>query len=930
MTSFGIYKSYKIATNAFTAGVVKFADENNICSKKMKITTVSMDTLIEKITSSSVPVSVLTTGLASALKAGKLAIKLRDEMQLFYPTRVTTGDASYRHINFNECMRRWYTSLYNICSHETVESKTTFKVDPPTSTPSQQSEYGRYSVLTDDDTDDVAEFADATRDIESDYFDMTTEESLKKVARAGLTMEEIKKCLQDELFFTVTCLFADMDMLFKKVALAWIGVKNQEVSVIAATAVTLTAIRFVNSLEAEFQLKYPDLDSTEVVYSACLVKMENFHSTMKASETAWTENRQPFEFYPGSLLYGFEYLAYFLSEVGKVPCGAKLKRGVYGPAFHEDYFPLQSPDTDKAFIFAEILKLGKFYSDITCLSMLPEDPAPGCDMSELFFNQHELLGVFVNQFKPVFEKKRPTLSTCFTMCCWLKSVYSLQGDRFISRTFSLTKFAVMNVAEMVRKAFDGWNFPKSSKPDIIFVLKVLLESTYCRVYEKILDFPEVFVTNPFMSGALLTEVTMSFLRNSMDMVGSTHPVRVVCQLYHAMRELEVVNSIPLLESLIGASSNYIFGASKPTQGNFVSNFLLQTGFGIETTRRILKVGDGHTYKDPRAGGKACDSYDGRTGSILYEVLLHEYYGDIPNIKNLSMSKILDYLQDRAMYEQFDPASRVLGLSFLSVLRSAHDFMHEFGDKFSALFVSASELEPAVAGAMDFLVCLDSFPGIDKMRLHVSNQQMTTMQSNMEVKKDTLCLIVRELLEKHFCHTMFLIPDLVPPKFFAPYSTTGVVFSEKFFFLPQYVQAHAVEFGSHGLAQKENIEIHSSSVWIQIFENIEPLTHIGMLTYIDYIKAYPFFLNHVSPGKKLYSQLHHAAAGVVKDCRLFEFLVQLGANDLVCKNSYLNLFNFKFNYAYCTLTLIICRILLTMLTKLSTCRNLSMYVLRKEI
>lgn len=470
MSSIGINRSYKIATNAFVANLIDFADKTKICSKKMKISTIAtMDTLIEKIVQSTLPTDVFTSGLASALKACKLAIKLRERMQLFFTTRVVTGDANDTHIYFIDCLKRWYVSLRGIAGDDSGEAEILASAefagdaDAPSSS-SSNPQQNRFDAFSDEDAVNIAEFSEATKDIQTDYFDMISEADVKQTGRARMTPEEIKKCFFDELFFTVSCLFTDLDSLYEKVSLAWMDVKKQKLSVIAATSVTLTAFRFSNSLEAEFQLKYPAVNSLELLYTAVLFRMNNFESLVDISQKAWTRNQKRFEFHYGSLLHGMKFIGFLLGSFGDVIKNTHkeresiptfFKRGAFGPSFHEDNFPLVSFDTEIAFLMEEVTALKNFYYHVPRLSMVPEGQSPSDNMSEVFFSQHEVLGIFVNQFKPLFEKKSPPISTVFAMCCWLKCVRSTQGQRFISRTFSLTKFAVMNVAEIVTEAFDG-------------------------------------------------------------------------------------------------------------------------------------------------------------------------------------------------------------------------------------------------------------------------------------------------------------------------------------------------------------------------------------------------------------------------------------------------------------------------------------------
>jgi hypothetical protein len=360
-------------------------------------------------------------------------------------------------------------------------------------------------------------------------------------------------------------------------------------------------------------------------------------------------------------------------------------------------------------------------------------------------------------------------------------------------------------------------------------------------------------------------------------------VRITCQIYHALRERQLIDSIPVLESVIAVTRSYIFGVTMPKQGDFVTNFFLQSNYSAEAVRRILNslVTE---YQQPRSGSTTKHvQYENRPGSIVYEVLTKQNYEDIPNIKNLSMASILDFLRDRAMSEQFSSTDHFLGLSFLAVNRSSYDFMAELNERYIATFGKSEGVEYV---AMEILLTLDSAAGVAKMKLPVSQQHLQQGGANLDSKGVFFSALARELFVKHFCpEPLTTGAEMLGIR----YSTTGVVFAEKFHFLPTYVDSHFVEFGDHEIILELNVDPKEDPNtteelfcgWMDHFEDSSgPMTKLEIIQYCDNMKKYPFPIAKFSLLDKLCGHLHHAAAGNVKDRRLFEFLVQLGANRLV--------------------------------------------------
>lgn len=109
---------------------------------------------------------------------------------------------------------------------------------------------------------------------------------------------------------------------------------------------------------------------------------------------------------------------------------------------------------------------------------------------------------YLNVFRGVFEHHPTGFSSpaIFAMSCWLKSVHILQGNRFISRCYSLAKYAVWNIYDQV-EVFQKHKLLLNFDPLMcIAPLQQVLETA------PILNMIEPFVKNPIISASLVLDV----------------------------------------------------------------------------------------------------------------------------------------------------------------------------------------------------------------------------------------------------------------------------------------------------------------------------------------------------------------------------------------------------------------------------------------
>ena len=898
--AFGVYKRYKIATNLFVDWILSTSNySQNIKRNNVNVRTV--DNCVNQIVENeSIPI-----GVERALKACEIAIDLREQMCSYYPTNETSNET---HSYFISCLKRWNEALNKFTNKE-VGGKFPVNFTPSSSSSSSSSssqsiKQNKFSILYDDD--DI--FDENVSDSGSNYFEFTTIESVNEVTGGKISHEESKKLFDDELHFIICCMFYDLDTLFEQVSIAWMEVKQGKTTVIAATAVTITAIRYAEILDANFQLSFPSLKSVELLYNAFLADIGTDES-MEQSKEAWSKNRYPNQFHRKSLFYTFRVFGSYLSSVGRclqrdmytIP-----KRGIFGPSFHEDRCLLKTESFDEAcaseiaFIMYEIPKLKNFYFSIENFqSVLFKPPAATDSKIDDYFNQYKMMGAFMKPFGSFFETKEITVTTMFTLLCWLKSVYNLQGNKFISRTFSLTKFAIWNVSEMSTKAFSGESLQERGNNEMQF--NSLYDLLFTWQSQQVLNHPEVFINNPIMSGCLLLDIVFQNLNISVNfMLSYSNHVRLTCELYHALKqEKHMLQTIPILETVINSCEQYLFGTSKPNKGFYSKNFLLRGNFKIETVRRIFGSND---FVSPRGGDHIQPpKYNDNPGSILYQILMHQNYNVIQNSNSTSSasssttkfnsySQLLLKIKEIAVYEQIDPASRVLGMNFLTVNRVSYDFLNAFAQTVQ----SENTIEQKVFGV---LVALDSNDLLDNMNNEArfgSQWSQKAAATNLDSSATRYAISLNKLFSKYFQPIVEPIRMKQERLHLATdYGTTGVIFTDQFYYLPNYINAHTMEFGnkrlwtatkgSKDINEKDDEDLTTSTFckWMDVFEDYgQPLTDDMKIDYCDMLKSYPYCLYKYDPASKLSTHLHHFAGGVVKDKRIFELLVQLAADDLV--------------------------------------------------
>jgi len=97
--------------------------------------------------------------------------------------------------------------------------------------------------------------------------------------------------------------------------------------------------------------------------------------------------------------------------------------------------------------------------------------------------------------------------------------------------------------------------------------------------------------NPFCAGGFLGYVTYLYnLRLGSRAIDDLHQLRLVLHLYHALRDVELIQVRPggILENLATTfeSSKAIWDGPKPTRGNFVVRLLIAVGVDIKTAKEI--------------------------------------------------------------------------------------------------------------------------------------------------------------------------------------------------------------------------------------------------------------------------------------------------------------------------------------------------------
>eukprot|EP01034_Spumella_vulgaris_P025971 gene25971-32483_t len=474
--------------------------------------------------------------------------------------------------------------------------------------------------------------------------------------------DDILESTKDELRFRLACLFNDCDELLKSVCKSWEDVRNEKTTFLAATSLTLVAVKQSEALVSQFQLLYPAFKSVEDIYTSGVrewLPSDAVEKSRRISTSNFLATHME-----GALLADFmiigQMLASFTSAIPKDKMQQLVpKKGFFGPSYNENSQPIQDANGMSRFLLQELTVLYNNYVNVR--SQQPE--------REKHYSAFKVLGFVLTQLETFFETQEVSLSLVFSVACWMKSVIILQGDRRIGRICGMTKTALLQLQQSVRVSAETRQLSRidPSLSDVLYELCVDKVSN-------LLDFDRMYHKNPVLSGALLLEISLDYLHLSCQAIHTVaNQFRMVMHLYNALVKCDLMaaGSIPLLDSLYPVYERFLFKPSRDgaKPGDFVKTFLLSGHFKIETVRHILH-GTEESLKGKRCSDKIsrkqrlATAVHGDDISELYRILVTE---DMRRVYTGASGavEILSRVAQIAKAEHTE-LPRVLGLCLLTI------------------------------------------------------------------------------------------------------------------------------------------------------------------------------------------------------------------------------------------------------------------------
>jgi hypothetical protein len=273
--------------------------------------------------------------------------------------------------------------------------------------------------------------------------------------------------------------------------------------------------------------------------------------------------------------------------------------------------------------------------------------------------------------------------------------------------------------------------------------------------------------------------------------------------------------------------------------------------------------------------RAPGNYADDPGSIVYDVLFRDDFSHLCNANCVSASDVLDELRRVSKLEQFHPMKRIIGINFMSVHDAFSYLLSDLNEQFptAAGGETADDGKPPEKIVVELLLLLDTGLGNVKM---LPGQDMSLIKGSISDRRDKILPMVQELFAKYF-HEQHRMAVLEPLKH--RHSSTGIVFLSWFWYLPEWPNAHEVEFGT-----VENNDSDTSANFCKLMDLLEdspePLDSRDLFFLADVVKETPSIVGECSPADKISTLLSHAVSGRQTNKRLLEFLVQMGGDKLI--------------------------------------------------
>ncbi len=302
----GVYREYKIATNVFVGWVLATNDKLiNPNSKNRQIQSHASNSQIDEaianiiISDATNKHVIFAANFLFAFKSCIRAIFLREKVAKLFPN--AEDDA---HLVFIANLKRWKVILEPL-RQEYVATLRTEKVEIEQSTTHLENMFENL---------ELSEGTEWDGDDELIY----SPEQLASI----ISLEDEKGYAvgKRKLSLTLSCLFSDLESILGRVSSAWHQLKQEKVTVVAATSATLIGLRLAKSVHDTFLLTYPSFKTATDIY---LAGVDDFlpPNAMQASQVLFTDNLRetcPKVHNSGTILFELKMITDILIEYSQI------------------------------------------------------------------------------------------------------------------------------------------------------------------------------------------------------------------------------------------------------------------------------------------------------------------------------------------------------------------------------------------------------------------------------------------------------------------------------------------------------------------------------------------------------------------------------------------------------------------------------------
>ena len=687
VTFSGTYSEYKAATSTFLDWLKQAAKLKNVvkdADRKQSIATISG--IVDRICLSGDLEETVAVDVPKALQACIRAIRLRERASVFFAAGGETSDSNSGHQFFIAAMKKWYQQLQTAFGTSGSSEDTETEKD---NEDAYANIFSSLSMALDDDDDD---------DDDAGTAPSSSSASEKKQKQAEEDVSTFNDFFDEDLSLRLRCFFYDAEAVMQEVFKAWGKCRKEECTLLTATAVSMTAAKFIRSLEAQIQLRYPAL---EVFPDFLSVGFNNLPVAKVVREMALSsivqyQNRLPVEFrrlplkeltenplvsdllnslvkqdglafVRGALIAMLVDVHHALSTfVRAMPSNGtqvRPREGYFGPAYSESiapYDPSKLTGVSKCGRLGDTMRIiGQEMPTFYNVFMYHEHNAKmeGRTTQEPRIDGKEYqMTMFYTELWRFFKTRKASFSFCCLIQSWLWSLQHLQCHLFMRRTLYLTMRTMNGMLDKLHQCLVNGTVEEADA-DFGKLLRTYLQDKRDFVNKRFYFFVR---SNPLLAGMQLMEMQAQYLNIGCQALKVTGRFRALGHLYHGLVNRHLLEPIAFLDHLFEVFDSMVFYPSRPQHGGFVTCYQLSrhlTVAGIAAQQKGLA--------HPKSGGnKVRRAVEMHQLSKVAAILARNDYSQLDNAMDLDVASMVRRVGELAAAEQHE--SRVMGLDLLSI------------------------------------------------------------------------------------------------------------------------------------------------------------------------------------------------------------------------------------------------------------------------